>query len=294
MSDTEKTQKFNEHEKEVIILNAVCSLLDEMNNRFLFTLSANSNIFFHTTAHGKLFNIMLVDFLSKVHATKEGLPFGLKKPDTDNPHQARHSTYLFYLLEIIESPKLGGDVTDLKEACENFSKWLEGSFILENVWFPSIELEITMKVRRLDALKHTGNIAKHNFTRLERTVKSIRKLLIDNNASPQPTLEECYQILPEFQEWFHDHAFVALSSSISEQLNHIRWAIHIFLQAEYNRAFEKLPSVVPEMKNYRFNIPSEISHPFAKSSYYDLMNLIRKSPILPRYTLPSSFHNLLS
>lgn len=294
MSSSDKPEEFNEHEQEVIILSAVCFLLDEMNNRAMFTLHDGSNIFFKTSAHTKLFNIWLVDFLSKIQPSgkERTLPFDLTEPLS--VPTAQNNSYLFYLLKICESPQLGENTLELKRTCKSFVEWLEEDIVLEKVWFPSIDLEINLKVKRFDALKHTGNIAKHNFTRLEHTVKKIRKLLINNGCNSSLTLEECYVMLPEFQEWFHDHAFIALSSSISEQLNNIRWAIYNYLRNEFSRAYKREGSDNLHLELYSFDIPKQISHPLAKASYWELMNSVRAKPILPKYKFPSWSHELLS
>ena len=279
----------NQHEHEVIILNAVCSLIDEMNNRAMFKLY-DSSIIFHTAAHTKLFNILLVDFLSKIHGSK--LLSNLEKPD--NISNVRNNSYLYYLLNICASPSLGGDISEFESACNIFAEWLDDFFMLEKVWFPSIDLQIDIKVKRFDALKHTGNIAKHNFTRLEHTVSKVREILIENECNPTPTLEECYLVLPEFQDWFHTHAFVALSSAISEQLNNIRWGIHHYLTDEYRRAYRPEYHAALHFQSYTFDVPKEISHPFARTSYWELMNSARREPILPKYQFAASMHQLLS
>ena len=65
-----------------------------------------------------------------------------------------------------------------------------------------MDLELDMKVQRIKALKMTGDIGKHNFTRLEGVVKSFQSTLEANGHVK--TMEECYLALPEFQEWFYE------------------------------------------------------------------------------------------
>jgi len=62
--------------------------------------------------------------------------------------------------------------------------------MIEKVWFSSMDLELDMKVQRIKALKMTGDIGKHNFTRLEGVVKSFQSTLEANGHVK--TMEECY------------------------------------------------------------------------------------------------------
>lgn len=149
-----------------------------------------------------------------------------------------------------------------------------------------------MKVRRFDAIRHTGNIAKHNFTRLERTVQKIRNILRENGH--ERSMEECYSILPELQEWFHNHAFVGLSSAISEHLNNIRWAIHNYLMDEFRRAYAEKFDEKIQFRDYWFDIPEQMKKAFARDAYYHIMNLVRAGPILPKFTINPHFRSVLS
>ena len=248
----------------------------------------NIGLLFSTSENAQLFNILLCDFLSLPHPRRKGsLPFDLPKV----PASGRKSdqSHLYYLRRVCNEPHLGSDTKDLLAAVENFSNWLEGETVIEKVWFSSIGLELNMRVIRFDALKITGNLLKHSFTRLEADVRKIQRILEANGH--QRTIEECYLVLPEFREWFHEHAFEYQSSEITEFLNEIRWATHEYLHPEFSRAYEEYPS--NSNATYRFNIPDSICEPFAKAVYWDLMNLVRKKPIVPRFTVHSAFKTRL-
>ena len=243
-------------------------------------------LLFSTSENAQLFNILLCDFLSLPQPkAKNSLPFNLPKA----PENGRKSdrSHLYYLRMVCNEPRLGSDTKDLLAAVENFSRWLEGETVLEKVWFSSIGLELNMRVTRFDALKITGNLSKHNFTRLEADVKKIRRILEANGH--QQTVEECYLILSEFYEWFHEHAFIYQSSEIAELLNEIRWATHEYLQPEFSRAHDPYFNDSMNIMSYRFDVPKTICEPLAKAMYWDLMNLVRRKPIVPRFSVSQSF-----
>ena len=249
----------------------------------------NINLLFKTSECAQLFNIWLCDFLSLPQPRRKGsLPFGLPKA-AGNGRKSEQS-YLYYLRKICDEPQLGGDTKDFLSAVENFCDWLEGETVIEKIWFSSISLELDMRVVRFDALKITGNLLKHNFTRLEADVKKIQEILKRNGH--QRTIEECYLVLPEFREWFHEHAFEYQSSEIAELLNEIRWAIHEYLRSEFLRAYEVCPGDSPSVA-YRFNIPESICSPLTQEVYYNLMNLVRRKPIVPRFSINQLFKTRL-
>ncbi|MCY3825547.1 MAG: hypothetical protein OXG62_16950 [Nitrospinae bacterium] len=281
--------EYNRVEQEVIILNAICGFIDEMVNFAMFRKPetfSNIGLLFSTSESAQLFNILLCDFLSLPQPRRKGsLPFGLPTV----PAKVRNSeqSHLYYLRRICNEPHLGSDTKNLLVAVENFSNWLEGETVLEKVWFSSIELELDMRVVRFDALKITGNLLKHNFTRLEADTKKIQRILKANGH--QRTVEECYLILSEFKEWFHDHAFNYQSSEIAGLFNEIRWAIHVYLQSEFSRAHDPYFDDSLNIMRYSYNIPKSICKPLAKAMYWDLMNLVRSKPIVPRFSVSQSF-----
>lgn len=285
---------FNNHEQEVIVLNAICGLIDEMVNYEMFAEQWSpdwSNILFRTSTHTRLFNILLVDFLSLPNRIKGGkLPFGLERPP--NAVLPSDKSYLVMLKKIIEAPLFSTSTEELGSAVVNFAKWLDGKTVIENVWFSSLDLEIDMTINRVEALKMTGNIGKHNFTRLSSVAESLKDALSTNGSEKE--IEECYLALPEFQEWFHDHAFVYQSSQIAEFLNELRWAIYNYLRPELQRSYRSTFNADLQMKTYSYDVPNTIEHTFARAMYWDLMNLTLRGPQVPKFTVNKSFKSALS
>jgi hypothetical protein len=198
---------FSKTEQEAIVLKAVWGMIDDMVNYGMFAKSEkteNTNLMFNTATHARLFNILLGDFLSQPQRKgKSALPFDLSEPSS----QARLTdlTYLFYLRQVCEDSKLGTDANFIRGPLEALSAWLEAEALIEKVWFPSISTELDIRVQRIAFLKICGDIAKHNFARLEANVKKICKILADNGHRVDEG--QGYLVLSEFYEWFHTHLF---------------------------------------------------------------------------------------
>lgn len=280
-------EPFTPVEKEAIILNAVWEMIDGMVNYAMFVKYdeiTNTNLLFQTSAHMRLFNILLGDFLSLPQ--KRGvnpLPFGLPDPPRDT--RPSDLTFLFYLRQVCESPQLGGDVDMLRKPVEAFATWLEGNTFVEKVWLPAIDTELDIEIMRITYIKICGDIGKHSFARLQGNVNRICKVLADNGR----VIDEGagFSVLPEFYEWFHTNVFAAQSSAIAEFLNNIRWAIYEYVRPEFMRSFER----VDPAPMYRFNYPPNVANSLAKEMYWGLMNMARSPPYFPKFTISDSFKN---
>lgn len=270
---------FTSIEQESIILNVVWSMIDDMVNYEIFVKSDEqelSNLVFYTMTHRRLFNVLLVDFLSRPQASAgRPLPFDLPLPPTGV--RSTDQTYLFYLRRVCDNPQLGGDPTKLTELVESFASWLEAEAHVERVWFPSIELALDMNVERMLFIKICGNTAKHNFSRLSDNVNKIVRLLKDHDHSVND--QDGYLLLPEFQKWFHEKVFAYHATTIAEYLNNIRWAIFDYLLPQYHRSYER----VEPRPMYKFNYPDGVSQPIAKAMYWDLMNMVRSRPYFRKF-----------
>jgi hypothetical protein len=194
------------------------------------------------------------------------------------------------LRRVSQSPILnpaGGDT--LRSPLDAFVGWLEGECRLERVWLPSIEIESTIRVKRITFIKICGNIAKHSFARLSGNVEAICKLL-ESNGRPIE-LEQGYLALPDFYEWFHRDVFAYHSSTIAEFLNNLRWGIYDYLMPEFARSYTK-DDPDPHAIEYRFIYPPDCTRPVARTIYWDLMNQVRGKPYMPRFTVTPSLKGL--
>jgi hypothetical protein len=199
------------------------------------------------------------------------------------------TTYLGHLQRVAIDPQFGGDPALLASSVKTFSEWLDGFAVVEEVWLPSIELEGTLRVRRMDYLKICGTISKHGFTRLGDVVKKIRKIFSENGTDIDEG--QSYLIIPEFQVWFSDNIFVASSTQIAWHLNEIRWGIFEYLSEEFRRTYT-LTEVIQNAQMYKYDIPSNISDPLIKSIYWELMNNVRSPPYFPRFAINRDLREL--
>lgn len=271
---------FTPIEQEVIILKAVWELISEMVNYEMFfkpTRTSDAELRFNSSTHQRLFNVLLVDFLSQPQRNeKKLLPFNL--PETPSNARLSDSTYLFYIRKICADPKLNSAVDHIRDPLDAFGDWLDAYCLIEKVWLPSIDLETDIRVPRITFLKICGDLGKHNFARLERNVKKICKILAEN----QHPIDESkgYLVLPEFYDWFHRQVFAYHASAIAEFLNNLRWGIYEYLRPEFARSFTRDD---PASIAYHFIYPPGCNKPVAQAMYWDLMNEVRFEPYMPRF-----------
>lgn len=276
---------FTKVEQEAIILNAVWEMIDGMVNYAMFVKNdrvENANLMFETSAHMRLFNILLGDFLSLPQKrSRNTLPFGLASPAAGD--RETNFTFLFHLRHICDDPQLNNHSGSIRAPIEALADWLEGEAHFEGVWLPSIDTQVDLRIKRITYLKICGDIGKHSFARLEVNVKRICTIL----AAHGHTIDEGmgYTVLPEFYEWFHSHVFSYHSSLVAEFLNNLRWGIYNYLRPEFERSFEW----IDPKPMYRFKYPTGIADSLAQQMYWGLMNMARSKPYFPQFTVSESF-----
>src|ERR1700686_698452 len=105
---------FHEIETEAVFLSAVFEIVNSMVNHVMLRISGsnpNSEVVFASDEHRQLFNILLVDFLSK----------------TDKRLEVLSQSYMDALTEITEKPNFNvdGSVDQLRLATHEFRQWLD-------------------------------------------------------------------------------------------------------------------------------------------------------------------------
>ncbi|THD42734.1 MAG: hypothetical protein E7774_14620 [Bradyrhizobium sp.] len=265
-------------DREIITLAAVWDLIGSMVHYGHFMKEhkiENATLMFRTLEAGKLFLIILADFLS---LPRDG-SFGLTRPTSEG---SMGKTYLGYLQRVVTAPEFAGDNTLLASSLQAFAEWLDGFAVVDHVWLPSINREGTLRVRRMAYLKICGTISKHGFTRLGDIVGQLRGILAANGTDIDEG--ESYLVVPEFQEWFQDNIFIASSTLIAWHLNEIRWGIYEYLASEFQRAYTPT-DVIQGLQMYTYDAPAGITGALVRSMYRDLMNSVRTPPYFPRFTV---------
>jgi hypothetical protein len=255
-------------------------MIDAMVNLEMFEKQpppTGSNVMFKTMTHKRMFNVLLGDFLSQ---PVDGA-FDLRA--TQSKDKSHRNTYLAYLLDVCDEPRLNSDSAMLREPVQTFADWLDSDCVFPNLWLASISEKLDLRVKRIAFLKMCGDIAKHNFSRLRQNVKRIMEILAANSLEVDEA--KAFLVLPDFYENFHHNVFAYHASTIAEMLNNIRWGIFHYLEHEYARSFERLPH---HDLAYKFNYPAGCSLPLAKEIYWDLMNQVRRQPYFPVFVTTDS------
>lgn len=271
------SNQYSDLDREVIVLSAVWDLIGSMVHYAHFEKGhriEEAMLMFKTRECSQLFLIILADFLSLPRSGTFGISH---RPGT----ASLAKTYLGNLLDIGADPHFGGDTSLLSSSATSLAKWLDGSVTVDKVWLPSIEREGAITVQRMNYLKICGTASKHGFTRLGDIVGKIQKVLADNGTVINEG--QSYLVIPEFQEWFRDHVFVASSTMIAFFLNEVRWGIFRYLRTEFERAYQ--PYMLSDTQTYRFDVPTKITDPLIRSMYWELMNEVRNEPYFPRFTV---------
>ncbi len=259
-------------ENEVILLKNSYDHIDNMVNLSLFDIqgkSPNCNIMFHDNPQRNLFFIHLVDFLSM----------------TDKNSPIKQTSFLRGIAKICANPQFS--VTDsekeLHTSIDRFIAWLEEKIEIDN-WMPSINLKAKLSISRFDAIKICGNISKHNDLRSSGMASQLQKIMEESGITINN--EHIYLALSDFYERFHEDILIYQSSQICEFLNNIRLAIRKYLQPEFNKSYHELIGNWPK---YEYKVPASIKSVYARDCYWELMNKLRRKPLIPKFEVSKSF-----
>lgn len=272
-------------DREIVILAAVWELIGSMVNFSIFCKPTKFDeiiLRFSSPEASKLFIILLADLLSLPRDGALGI-------NTSGLRANGDGTYIDLLRQVMLDPQFPGDPTQLRSALDAFADWLEGVAVVENVWFPTIERNGPLKVRRKSYLKMCGTISKHGFTRLGSIVKNIKTILSENGTDI--TDGQSYRTIPEFQEWFYDNVFSASATRVAWHLNEIRWGIYNYIWKEFRRSYKPAYSA-GKLQNYTYDIPSNIDDSMVIAIYWDLMNDAHSPPYFHRFSVDRYVNNL--
>lgn len=259
-------------EQEVIILRNVYDHIEEMVNFSLMDIQGrdpNSMIMFKDMNQRKLFFILLVDFLSV----------------TDKRGPIVQTSFLGGLLNICEHPKFSenGSEDELEAVVNKFRSWLQEKYEID-IWMPSIDEQVSLSISRLDSIKMSGDVSKHNYLRASGVALRLQDILNESEVSVD--FDQAMLALPDFYGRFHDDILIYLSSYICEFLNDIRWAIHKYLRPEFVKSFHHTSNSII---NYSYHVPDEIQSEYAKDCYWELMNKLRQKPYMRQFIVSESF-----
>jgi hypothetical protein len=283
---------FTKMEQEAIVLNAVIGMVDDMVNHAIFHRLGekrhNTNLQPLTSNSLRQFGVLLRDFLSPVTSRNNNMPFDLPKPN--NADLATDHTTLFYLSRVCENPLIGEEIECLRQVVYDFVRWLEGYAFVEGVWFANIEVEVDLRIKRIDFIRMSGDIGKHNFLRLGGQARKLQRILEENNVTIDES--DAYLALPDCWDWFHTHLFAYHASNIAEFLNNIRYAIRQYITPIAEDRY-KIIDIFEGIRRYTFDRPDEIRNKFAWEQYYNLLHSTLDEPNFPYFSVSESFKTQL-
>ncbi len=276
---------FSEIEQEAIVLSAVVSMVDDMVNHAIFCpldeKRTDTNLLPQTAGSLRQFGTFLRDFLSPV--TGKGgspLPFDLPKPPRDGS-KVDHTT-LYYLKRVCEKPLIGTKIDHLSRIVQEFSDWLEAYAFVEEVWFGNISQKVDLRIKRIDFIRMSGDIGKHNFLRLAGQANTLRRILGDNNVEIDES--DAYLALPDCWDWFHTHLLAYHASTIAEFLNNIRYAIRLYITPVALERYT-VTGNVDGLELFTFERPTEIVNRFAWAQFFELMQGSLRQPNFPPFSV---------
>lgn len=282
--------QFTDIEREAIILNATLGMIDDMVNHAIFMplgeKRQETNLLPTTKLALIQFSTLLRDFLSPVTAKgKKPMPFDLAKPPENGEDAVDHTT-LFYLKQISKNPLIGTSIEPLEAIVLDFTDWLNGTAFVPDIWLPSISTKLDLKIKRIDFIRTSADIGKHNFLRLEGQARRVQRVLCENNVKVD--LSEAYMALPDVWDLFHTHLLAFHASNIAEFLNNIRYAVHAYVRPVANSS-RCVINTYEGIEHYNFERPNEINNSFAWEQYFGLLARSLRPVNFPPFSVSRSF-----
>lgn len=255
-------------EREAIVLMIGVESINAMVNYEVFSFSSDRRALearFASFSQRALFNVLMADLLEQVDPKLLG----------------KNGSLLESLDDVSTTPRLGGKTRArrLSAAVRKLTRWLD-KFIVVPVWFPSLDVNLRLRLRRRDFVTICGNISKHKPSRLTGKAHQLQELLRTHGVVVD--LTDSLRSLDDFQERFHADILVYHAIYIAEMLNNIRWAIHEYLLPLYRRSY--VSPITAEDPRYSFKSPLGMVNKYAKDCFWDLMNTVRAEPWIAPFT----------
>ncbi|MBD5779926.1 hypothetical protein IEN85_10540 [Pelagicoccus sp. NFK12] len=262
--------KLNNHEQEVIALCVIVEALDNTVNHSLLDVRPDKEtpnevfVYFHDYIHRDLFLIRTLD-ITKEKVSKNLL--GIEGSCID----ALHS--------ICQQPSFSkyDSINNLRLSVERIKDWLNKSKTVK-LWLPSLNIDASIEVTRLELLTISGNTSKHNISRLTGVCSQIHKILDRNGYKSD--FESMPFALEDFEEHLNGNYFIYYGTQLSELLNNLRWGIQDYLLPLF-RENHKISH--QESGDYHFTYPNEINDKLAKEWFWRLLNLVRRKPYFEKF-----------
>lgn len=270
-----KSMDLNSIEKETI---GLCICLEAVNgivNHALLNVCENSNnpgestVNFQDHIHSSLFIIRFLDFA---------------KETGDSKLTGVSGSCIKVLSEACQSKCFNIDesITLLDESLRKLQNWLDYRAPLK-LWLPTLNIDATIDVSRMEYLKISGNQSKHNISRLTGVSRDIHSILAKHDYDVP--IELIPLALEDFQEHLDENYFIYYGTWMAELLNDVRWGIQRYMEPTYISSFKKTDDVF----SYKYEYPEGFESDVTKQWFWRLMNHIRSDPYVKRFSSPSVY-----
>lgn len=254
-------------EIESIGLYIVVRAIDDFINRELLHFHEVGGVpTFKGSVARDLFAVRLLDFLEQVDPRMTGV----KGSCVD----------LLETAVVTSSFDRDASVEGLRTTVQTLRTWLNER-ITVHLWLPSLELDTDLTLTRQNLLYVAGNTSKHNLSRLSGVAGRLQTILKENNH--EIGREASWLAVDDFEEHFKEDLLAFYCVRITGLVNDVRWAIHDYLLPEFHDSYTRDPN---HEVRYSYRYPEGVSSPFARDSYWALMNRIRARPYIERFVVP--------
>lgn len=261
---------YNVTEKEAIGLCVCVEAVGDIANHALLKLCdvsaypGEAEVHFRDRAHRDLFLIRLLDFV-KERGSKQLI--GISGSCLDVLKEACAT----------KSFDVDGSISDLQNSVQALEEWLSHKKSI-TLWLPTLNINATIDVTRLDFLSIAGNHSKHNLSRLTAVSREVAYIL---NVHGYTVSEEQIPLaLDDFREHLAENYFIYYCTWLAELLNNVRWGIQAYLTPTFTRSFRAAPD---GSLAYGYEYPSDIKQDIPRQWFWRLMNNIRTRPYLKNF-----------
>jgi hypothetical protein len=257
-------------EQEAVGLCVCLEAIGDMANHALLTLRdvsaypGEAEAIFKDRAHRDLFLIRLLDF------TKE--PGGKQLTGV-----AGSCMEVLKAACVTKCFDTAGSVTDLRIAVEALESWLSYKKSM-TLWLPTLDINASISVSRLEFLNIVGNHSKHNLSRLTAVSREVSGILSNHGYSVPE--EQIPLALDDFREHLAENYFVYYSTWLAELLNNVRWGLQTYLSPTFECSYRAGPE---DSLLYSYEYPDAIREDIPRQWFWRLMNNIRTGPYLKRF-----------
>ena len=258
-------------EREVIGLCVCLEAVGDIANRALVelidvsSLSGQAEVRFHSHIHEELFLIRLLDFVQE-------------RSDKDLTGVTGSCLDVLKAACITKSFDSMGSVDALADSIVALDNWLTYRTPI-TIWLPTLDINASVKVSRLDFLKISGNHSKHNLSRLTAVSRDVAKILSDHEYSV--SIEEVPLALDDFREHLQENYFVYYVTWLAELVNNVRWGLQAYLEPTFRSAYTAASG---DPYAYTYVYPADIQNDVPRQWFWRLMNNVRARPYLKKFS----------